>query len=327
MIRPVGLDIGTSTIKLIELQEKKGKLGLLNCAVNPISGEDIKTSLKDLLSLSKISSKTANISLSGPSVIVRYIEMPPMKKEELRSAIKFEGGKYIPFDINEAILDFSVLDKSPSLAANRVLIVAAKKDRVKNCLEVFKDTGLDIASIGVDTMAILNSFQRLGLENKQENVYAMINIGARFSNMNIVTKAFPYFTRDIMWGGMDITSRIKEFLGLSIDEAEALKQNPRERKAEISEIIMPVLEKFVSEIRMSFDYFEAQFGKNVERLYVTGGATYLFNMLDFLKENLGIETIAWNPFEGIEILDGLVDKNLMETSSQFAVAMGLAIRK
>ncbi|MCX5692115.1 MAG: type IV pilus assembly protein PilM [Candidatus Omnitrophica bacterium] len=327
MVRPVGIDIGTSSIKLIELQDKKGKLELLKCAANAISGEDVKTSLKDLLALSKLSSKRANISLSGLSVIVRYIEMPPMKKEELRSAIKFEGGKYIPFDINEAILDSAVLDKSPSGAANRVLLVAAKKDRVNGCMEMFKEIGLEIASIGVDTMAMLNSFQRLGLENKQESVYAMINIGARFSNMNIISKGYPYFTRDIMWGGAGLTNKIKELSGLSADDAELLKCSPGERKTEIANALMPALEKFISEIRMSFDYYETQFGRNIERLYISGGASYLFNMRDFLKENLGTEIVSWNPFEGIKILDESVDKSLMNSPAQFAVALGLALRK
>ena len=327
MIRPAGIDIGSSNIKLVELQEKKGRFELLKCAVNAISGEDVKTSLKDLLALSKLSSKRVNVSLSGPSVIVRYIEMPSMKKEELSSAIKFEGGKYIPFDVNEAILDCAMLDKSPSGNTNRVLLVAAKKDKVNSYREIFKEMGLDIASIDVDTVAILNAFQRLGLETKQESVYAMINIGARFSNMNIITKGYPYFTRDIMWGGMDINSRIKELLRLSPDEAEILKCNPGERKAEIGGIIIPALEKFTSEVRMSFDYFEEQFGKNVERLYISGGSAYLFNILDFLKESLEIEVILWNPFEGIKTTDESIDKELRNSPGEFAVAVGLGLRK
>lgn len=327
MIRPAGIDIGSGSVKLIELQEKKGKPEILKCAINPVSGEDIKTSLKDLLALSKPSARRVNISLSGPSVIVRYIEMPPMKKEELRSAIKFEGGKYIPFDINEAILDCAILDKSPSGNANRVLLVAARKDKVSECMGVFKEAGLDIANIDVDTIAILNAFQRLGLGAKQDNIYAMINIGSRFSNMNIAVGAYPYFTRDLLWGGSDITTRIKESLRLNISEAEELKRNPGERKAELATVLIPTLEKFISEIRMSFDYFETQFGKNIERLYISGGGAYLFNMRDFLKDNLGTDVVLWNPFEGIKVPDESGCKEFKNSPGQFAVAMGLALRK
>ncbi len=327
MIRPAGIDIGANSIKLVELQEKKGRFELLKCATNTISGEDIKTSLKDLLALSKLSSKRVNVSLSGPSVIVRYVEMPPMKREELRSAIKFEGSKYIPFDVNEAILDCSILDKSSSGTANRVLLVAAKKDKVSGYMELFKEMSLDIASIDVDSMAILNAFQRSGMENKQGSVYTMINIGARFSNMNIAIGAYPYFTRDILWGGADITNRIKEILGLSAEDAEALKRNPAERKADVVNAIMPAMEKFITEIRMSLDYFEAQLGKNVERIYISGGTAYLFNMLDFLKESLEVEVVLWNPLEGIKIADESGDKEFRNSPGRFAVAVGLAMRK
>ncbi|MCX5687143.1 MAG: pilus assembly protein PilM, partial [Candidatus Omnitrophica bacterium] len=241
--------------------------------------------------------------------------------------IKFEGGKYIPFDINESILDCAILDKSHLGNINRVLLVAAKKDKVNSYREIFKEMDMEVVSIDVDTVAILNAFQRLNLEAKQESVYAMINIGAKFSNMNIITKGYPYFTRDIMWGGMDISSRIKELLGLSPNEAEILKCNPGEKKADIAGIIMPALEKFTSEIRMSFDYFETQFGKNIEKLYISGGTAYLFNMQDFLKNSLELEVILWNPFEGIKIIDDSVDNEFRNSSSKFTVATGLALRK
>ncbi len=323
----VGIDIGSFSIKLIELQKKKNKLELLQCAMNSISSEDAKKSLKDLLSSVKLSSKRVNISLSGPSVIVRYIEMPSMKKEELRSAIKFEGEKYVPFDTKEAVLDCAMLDKGSSGNTNRILLVAAKKDKVNSYVEVFKEMGLEIASIDVDTMAVLNAFQRLGLETKQDKVYAIINIGATFSNMNIIMKGYPYFTRDVLWGGMDVSNRIKELLGLSPNEVEALKCNPGEKKIEINGITIPALEKFISEIRMSFDYFETQFGKSVEKIYLSGGASYLFNMIDCLKENLEVDVLLWDPFEGINIIDGSFDKELISYPCKFAVAMGLALRK
>lgn len=294
----VGIDIGSYSIKLIELQEKKGRLELLKCAANLVSGDDIKTSLRDILSLSKLSSKRANVSLSGPSVIVRYIEMPPMKREELMSAIKFEAEKYIPFDIKEAIVDCAVLDKGPSGNTNRILLVAAKKEKVNSYMETLKELGMDISSIDVDTAAVFNAFQRACLEAKQESVYAMANIGARFSNMNIVAKGQPYFTRDILWGGMDAGNAEK-----------------------------PVFEKFVSEIHMSFDYFETQFGKNVERFYISGGGSYLLNIRDSLKDSLGIDVILWNPFDGIKIPDEAGSKEARDFPAQFAVAVGLALRR
>jgi type IV pilus assembly protein PilM len=323
MKKETGIDIGNHSVKLVELEDRKGRLVLTRCAVARVVEEDKKSALKNLLSQVKFIVRRVNVSLAGPSVIVRYIEVPPMKKEELKSAIKFEAEKYIPFNINESTVDCAMLDRTAS-GSQRVLLVAAKKDFVNNLIGFFKEFGIEIGAIDVDSFAFLNSFQRTKLEGKDESTYAIINMGARFSNMNIVTKQNVYFTRDMLWGGADITARIKDVMRIDWEEAEALKQRPIEKKEEVVNIIMPTLEKLASQIRMSFDYFETQFGKNVERLYISGGSSYLFNIVDFLKENLGIDIMMWNPLEGIVLPDTIEEAG--HSPAQFAVAVGLALR-
>jgi len=326
MGKSLAIDIGVHSIKLIELQGKKNQLELTKCAKNLVSKDDIKSSLKDLAASEKLSSRRVNVSLSGPSVIVRYIEMPSMNKEELSSAIKFEAEKYIPFDINDAIVDCTILDKGPS-GSSRVLLVAARKDKVNSYIHMFKELGIDIATIDVDSVALLNAFQRVGLEKENKATFAIINIGAKFSNMNVISNGFPYFTRDILWGGMDVTNRIKDLKLMSLEEAEALKCKSNEKKEEIVPIAMPSLEKLVSEVRLSFDYFETQFGKNIERLYISGGSSNLYNTAVFLKDNLDIDILTWNPFEGIKIINEPVEcMDAKNSHAQFAVAVGLALR-
>ena len=326
MGKVIGIDIGNYSIKLIELEDKKGHLELVRFAVKRLADGDIKSTLKNLLSLTKSPLRRANISLSGTSVIVRYIEMPAMKKEELQSAIKFEAEKYIPFDIDNSIIDCAMLDKAGT-GAQRILLVAAKKSVVNNLLELFKDIGIEINAIDVDSFAFLNSFQRLNLEAAKENPYALLNMGDRFSNMNIITKGNVYFTRDILWGGSDITKRISDVMGVNMEEAEALKLKPGEKREEVVNAITPFLERLTSQIRMSFDYFESQFGKNVERLYVSGGSSYLFNVVDFFKDDLGVDAIMWNPFEGIRISETVAGNEIEKMPAIFAVAVGLALRK
>ncbi|MBU3912102.1 MAG: pilus assembly protein PilM [Candidatus Omnitrophica bacterium] len=326
MKKTVGIDIGKHSIKLIELEDKKGHLEITNVAIRRIVDGDTKSALKDIVSASKLSLKRVNASLSGPSVIVRYIEMPPMKIEELRSAIRFEAEKYIPFNVKNSIIDCAVLDKASS-SSQRVLMVAAKKDDVNSLIELFRDADLEIDTMDIDSFAFFNSFHRVDPENKNENAYALINIGARFSNMNIITKGNVYFTRDILWGGIDVTGRIKDASGLGLDDAEALKQKPAERRDEVVGMITSVLERFTSQVRMSFDYFESQFGKNVERIYISGGTAYLFNIVDFLKDNLGVDTLMWDPFDGINIEEAAREKNIKGLPAVFAVAVGLALRK
>jgi type IV pilus assembly protein PilM len=326
MSKTAGIDIGKHSIKLIELEEKKGRVEVTKAAIRRIVSGDVKSALKGIISDSKLSLKRVNASLSGSSVIVRYIEMMSMKKEELSSAIKFEAEKYIPFDIKDSIIDCAILDKTSS-SGQRVLLAAAKKIDINGLIELFKEAGLEIGIVDIDSFALLNSFQRANLDHKDEAARAIVNIGARFSNVNIITKGNVYFTRDILWGGIDVTDRIKDAAGIGFDAAESLKQDPAERRNEIVNMITPVMERFVSQMRMSFDYFESQFGKNPENLYLSGGTAYLFNIVDFLKDNLGVETVMWDPFEGIKISDPMISNEIQKIPAVFAVAVGLAMRR
>ena len=322
MKKNAGIDIGSSAIKLIELEDKRGHLELAKCATSPISDNDLKSALKNLLSLAKLSSKRVNVSLSGPSVIVRYIDMPPMREDELRSSIRFEAEKYIPFNIKDSIVDCVVLNKTAK-GVQKVLLVAAKKSEVDDLIALFKEVGLEIGTIDIDSLAVLNSFHNAHPD--EDFTYALINMGSRFTNMNIVAGGNVCFTRDMLWGGRDIANRIKDAMRIDLKEAEALKQKPGEKREEVVKIVTPVLEKFASQVRMSFDYFESQFGKNVERLYLSGGTSYLFNIVDFLKDNLETNTLMWNPFGRISVLDST--EEVKRCPAIFAVAIGLALRQ
>lgn len=323
-MKNAGIDIGNHSIKLVELDNKKGKLELTRCGINLIGKGGLKAALQDLLSISRLSLKRVNVSLSGPAVIVRYIEMPAMKDEELRSAIKFEAEKYLPFKIKDSIIDCAIINKADS-GNMRVLLVAAKRAEVDNLLSLFKEINLEINAIDADSFAFLNSFQRSRKDAKEEGSHALINMGAKFSNMNIVTKGDLYFTRGILWGGMDITERIKDAMGIGFDEAEALKMKPSDkRKEEVVSVVMSVLERLSSQIRISLDYFESQFGRSVEKIYVSGGTSYLFNIIDFLKDNLGVDVVMWNPFDGIAIAEST--EEIERTPALFSVAVGLALR-
>lgn len=325
MKRTVGIDIGTYSAKLVELENRKGRPTLTKCAMVRITNSDRKTALKSLLSQAKLTLKRVNVSLSGPSVIVRYIEMPPMRKDELDSAIRFEAEKYLPFNIKESTVDCTVLDKTSS-GSQRVLLVASKREKVNNLLEFFKGFGLEIGAIDADSFAFFNSFDNANSgKRKEEQAYALINIGARFSNMNIATKGTLYFTRDLFWGGADISKRINDVMGLGMEEAERVKQSPGEKREEVVRVISPALEKLIQQIRMSFDYFETQVGRNIEKIYISGGTSYLFNIVDFLKENLHVDVMMWNPFEGIAI-DGVFEE-IARHPAMFTVAVGLALRK
>ncbi|MBU1007247.1 MAG: pilus assembly protein PilM [Candidatus Omnitrophica bacterium] len=325
MKRAVGIDIGSHSVKLIEIDAKKGHSVLTKCVMVKVKNNDKASALKELLAQAKLTTKRVNVSLSGPSVIVRYIEMPPMRIGELKSAIKFEAEKYIPFNINESTVDCAVLGGAVLGSQQRVLLVVAKKQDVDESCRMFREFGLEINVVDVDSFAFFNSFENSGARVKKEDqAYALINLGAKFSNMNIAVKDSLYFTRDIFWGGNDINKRLSDIKAISEDGAEALKLKPGENRGDIVEAVTPALEKLTQQIRMSLDYFETQFGKDVEKIYISGGTSYLFNMVDFLKENLRVDVIMWNPFEHMVLSE--VSKEIDAQPALFAVAAGLALR-
>ena len=249
-----------------------------------------------------------------------------MRKDELLSAMKFEAEKYIPFHISDSIIDCVTLEKLPS-GQQRVLLVAAKKKIVHDLMNLLKEIGLEINVVDVDSFALMNSFQNhlAGDSKDEKGHYALLNMGSTFSNMNIVKDKKVYFTRDILWGGGKITARIKDAMIVSLEEAEALKRNPGQRKNEIAEVIAPVLGRLASQVAMSFDYFESQFGETVDKLYISGGTSNLFNAVDFFKNSLGIDAIGWNPFDGINVSGE--QAKIEKDPALFSVAVGLSLRR
>ena len=271
-----------------------------------------------------ITSKEVNTSVAGQEVIVRYVEFPQMTKEELNGAIKFEAEKHIPFNINEVFLDCQILDRR-SRDKMKVLLVAAKKDLINNHIKFITDMGFKPVLIDIDSFAIINAFQR---SNPGQNIgtIALLNLGAGFSSINILKGNISCFTRETPIGGKNIDQAISEKLNISLEEADHLKCNPGERKEEIAEIAKPVIENLLSEIRLSVDYYENQFEKGIDKIFVSGGASNFAELIDSLKKSLKVEIAAWDPVKGLEIDPGIDREKLSVVSNKLTVAIGLALR-
>lgn len=326
----IGLDIGSHSLKLIELAFEKQRPILTNFTMSNLDNRTLKEAILDLITNTKIAKGRVNLGIKGPSVIVRYIQMPKMKDEELKGAIGFEAEKYIPFNLDEVIIDYEILEKEPYSNNMRVLLVAAKREHINNILELMKEVKLEVGIIDVDSFALINAFMNSGPNSEGmkegKSTYALLNIGSKITNLNIISKRLVFFTRDIMWAGEEMTSRIKEKFNIGFKEAEALKIEPGEKAAQVKESLNYVLEKIIGEIRLSFDYFESQYEKNIERLFLSGGSSYLFNIIEALKEGLGLEVQRWDPFGGMRISKELRPDELKAIGSHFAVAVGLALR-
>ncbi len=323
----LGIDIGTHTIKAVKLKiAKDNKASICDYYLEPIQ-MDLEQVLKKISTASQV--KNAVVSVSGLSVILRYIDFPKMNDAELRQALKFEAQKHIPFSLNEVNLDGYILNSSLPDNKMLVLLAAAKKDFINQRVKVVEGSGLFINLIDIDSLAVINAF--LFNYGQQENVktktVALLNIGSAFSNLNILESGVPRLSRDIHIGGSNITQRIADATGENFKVAEELKINSAIKKAkDFAAAIDLVLSNLASEVRTSFDYYESQSASSVEKIFLSGGGSLLAGLKEKLSSYIGIEVEIWDTFSQISTENITETDKLKEKAAQLAVATGLALR-
>jgi type IV pilus assembly protein PilM len=268
----------------------------------------------------------AAISVSGPAVIERFISLPKMDEESLKSAIKFEAEKFIPFDINECVLDHKVLGKDERENKINVLLVAVKRDHLMSRIKITEEAGLEARVVDVDILAASNAFLKC-FKNPPEKTMAVLNIGASFTNVSILRGESIFFARDLAIGGNDFNAAISRLLGIDEKSAEELKTNPNDRVQDVAGCVKPVLNSLFDEVKLSFSYYENQTGKGIDEIYVSGGSSNITGLAEAFSENFGSKPSAWNPMHFADISLQGPDKDVLEKSgNSFAVAMGLALR-
>lgn len=327
----VGLDIGSHSIKIVELSAVSAKPGLISFGLKkiPSSSKDaIVESLKALAEESRISVKELNISVSGPSVIVRLISMPKMTDEELKSAVRFETEKFIPFDINDCILDFQVLGKEAKDKNTMDIILAAvKKDYAWQKIKLVEEAGFAVKTVDVDSFAITNSFLRNFSSIDPAKTFAVLNIGAVGTSLSILRGIMPSFVREVAIGSNELDAAISKKLNVSVEVAEGLKMAPKDKMSDVLACIKPVLSNLLDEIKLSFGYHENQSGRSIDEIYISGGGAGVVGLDDAFAEAFGMKPMRWNPFQFLDTnIPGIDTDALERDKNSFSVAVGLALR-
>ena len=338
----VGIDIGSSSVKLVQLKELKGGYTLQNAGIVPLPPEaivdntlmdssSIVEAVKNLLAgLSIGKGVDAACSVSGNSVIIRKISLPAMPPEELEDQIHWEAEQYIPFDINDVNIDFQLLppDELDPTRMN-VLLVASKKDIINDYQTVFNETGVKLAVVDVDSFAVQNAFE-VNYDMDGEDVVALINIGASIMNLNVIKAGISLFTRDVQMGGNLYTEEIQKQFGVSGEDAERFKvtgEGPdRER---LQTIISRVNETLALEIRRSLDFYNTTAGEGkIAKVYLSGGAAKTAMLSEAVGQRLGLPVETMNPFAKVKYADKDFDADyLHEIGPLVTVALGLATRR
>jgi type IV pilus assembly protein PilM len=344
--RPLfGLDIGSSAIKVVQLRETKKGYLLEKFGIKPLAPEMIVDgavmdagrvveAVKELLAEQKIKLKDVAISISGHSVIIKKIALPIMTEEELEESIRWEAEQYIPFDINDVNIDFHILgtvDGQDGQPQMNVVLVAAKKDKLNEYTSLVAEAGLTPCVVDVDAFTIENMYG-LNYDVQENEVIALVNIGASVMNINILKNSVSAFTRDISIGGNRYTETIQKELTLSYEDAEQAKlvENPEGVNTEaLATIVNAVNTEVVGEITRSIDYFKStSMQENIDKISLCGGAAKMRGLLTLLGERLGVPVEFANPFNRIEIDQKSFNVDqIEEVAPQAAVGVGLAIRK
>ncbi|MEW5975641.1 MAG: type IV pilus assembly protein PilM [Acidobacteriota bacterium] len=336
----VGLDIGSSAVKAVELRKLKKGYEVVHAGLEPLASDtvvdgaimdalSVSDSISKIFSEQKIKTRNVATSVSGHSVIVKRISLPFMSDEELQESIQWEAEQHIPFDITDVNLDYQVMSAASSGNTTDVLLVAVKKDKILNHTNVITQAGKAPLVVDIDAFAIQNAFET-NYSSAANATVALLNIGASIMNIVVTKGGMPLFTRDVSAGGNQFTDILQKELNLSFEEAEVIKKGKSIEgmdSTNVAALVESVSEVLLLEIQKTFDFFRATtVGEQIQRIYVSGGCANVQGLLDLLQQRLNLPVEMLDPFKSIPLGKGVDGEYLAEMAPSMAVAVGLALR-
>jgi type IV pilus assembly protein PilM len=339
----VGLDIGSSAVKVVELKEMgKGRgYQLQNVGIEPLSPEAIVDgaimdaglvieAIQKALGGRKVKAADVAIALSGHSVIIKKISIPATSEEELAEVIPWEAEQYIPFDVEDVNLAYQVLKGGGSDGNMDVLLVAAKKDKIHDYTSVVTQAGRNPVLVDVDVFALQNCFEMNYDADESEGV-ALVNVGASTTNVAIVKGATSIFWRDISVGGNHYNDALRKELNITFEQAETLKRGQSVDGVapdKLPAILASVNDFIGGEIQKTIDFFKNTTpGESIARMVLAGGSARVPHLRESLAERFGVAVEPLNPFNRVQIGKGISPETLDELSPSVSIAVGLASRR
>jgi len=338
----VGLDIGSSSVKAVELTKKGSTLQLLNMGFENLQTDtivdgqimelnNVSNVISSIFSEHQIRTPRVAAGVSGHSVIVKNIVLPQMSQEELQESFSWHAEEHIPFDIADVNLDYELTGKSSE--SLQVLMAACKSDKIANVKQAIQLAGKQPVIIDVDAFALQNCYE-VNYQPKAGEVVALLNIGASTMNINILNGTRSVFARDAQVGGSQYTSLLQKELGLSFEQAEGVKRGmPLPESVEprpIQPIIETVSDILALEVRKTMDFYRATAAEGdtaIQKILLAGGGSKLPGLAEYLGRRFEIPVEVFNPFRQIEVDDKKFDPDYMrEIVPEMAVAVGLALR-
>ena len=338
----VGLDIGSSSLKAVELTKSKKGYQLIGLAYEPLAPDSVvdgaimdapavSETIKQTFAAAKFKPKGVATGVSGHSVIVKRVVVPAATPDEVESSIQVDAEQYIPFDIAEVNLDYQLVGPgttSAEEAGMEVVLVAAKKDKIQNHTNVISLAGRTPEIVDIDAFAIQNTFEANYTVDPNAPV-ALLNIGASLMNININKGGMPLFIRDVSVGGNQYTDILQKELQLNFQEAEDLKLG--KAGGSEAEMVQPLLESItemlIMEVQKTFDFFRETYpSETISQVLISGGTSRMLGLAEHIQATFGYPTEILDPFKAITIGPKVDAEKVTSLGPALAVAVGLALR-
>ncbi len=335
----VGIDIGSSSVKVVELERSdSGDLRLVRFVSEPLLPEAIVDSeiidrqavvdaIQNVFDEHDIKTRDVVTAVSGRAVIVKKIWMDRLDEADAREAILWEAEQHIPYDIQDVTLDFQILRTAPDEKQMEVLLVAAKKDLVNEQIDILREAGLNPCIVDVDAFAVQNAVESNYVFDPGE-VVAIIDVGSEETNLNIVQDSVPLYTKDLPSGTTVIIDAIKRDQHYSQEEAEEALRMPGP-EVNLQAMVQEVFEDLAQSIERASAFLSAsEESDSISRLLVSGGGANVRGLAEFLADRLQIPVDVINPLQTVDIDAEQVDTELWSAQApQYAVSVGLALRR
>jgi type IV pilus assembly protein PilM len=336
----IGIDIGTASIKVVELATQNNRFSLKNYGLFELKSDknsqnsdqsilklpdsEIIWGIKELLNKSKISTRDAVASIPSFSTFATVIEMPYLSEGELAKAIPFEARKYIPIPLDEVILDWSIIDVAEPGAKPtvEVFLAAVPRDETRRYQTIMAGAGLNLKALELENSALIRTL--LGNDLAPT---AIVNIGGRSTSIVVVSRGYERLSHNYEVGGFEITKSIARSLNISIEKADELKKRLGLKESDeniVNEAMSSLIDMMAFETKKTISSYENAHGEKIARILLVGGMINMPNFVNYFKQKIGQDVFAGNAFARIVYPPALT--NIGELASTFAVAAGLAMR-
>jgi type IV pilus assembly protein PilM len=337
----VGIDIGSSSIKMVEARAEKSGYCLVNVGILPlprtavqnnvvVEKDVVVTTIQNLIQTNGVKATRVVSAVPGRAVIIKKVQLPAQSEEELEANIEFEANNVIPESPENINLDYQVLGYTEDGSKMDILLVAVKKEIINSYAQVIEEAGLTPVIMDVDYFAMENMYET-NYESKADEVVGLIHIGARYTSINVLRNGISTFTGDLHVGGETFTEGLAKALRVSYDQAEAFKITgllEGKKGAALEPLLKPSCESLAEELKRTLSlYGGIGAEEGIHGIYLSGGSAKVPGLCPLLEQRVGVPVHLSEPFRGFTV-DKTIDKDyLAESGLVLAVGAGLSIRR